>query len=241
MTFQTVLCADQQAAAEACGRQMLEILSAALAERETASIAVSGGTTPKLLFQFLAGSGFDWSRVHLFWVDERAVPPGDPQSNYTLAHDNWLDAVGFPAANIHRIHAELPVSDAAERYADEIRAHFDLAPGEFPVFDIVQQGVGADVHTASLFPGEPLILDQTGIAAAVYVEKLKAARITLLPGVLARARHTLMLVTGEDKAEAIRTIRHAPEALLEHPAQMTRHFQGQVTWFLDPGAATGLE
>ena len=89
MTFQTVLCADQQAAAEACGRQMLEIL-----------------------FQFLAGSGFDWSRVHLFWVDERAVPPGDPQSNYTLAHDNWLEAVGFPAANIHRIHAELPVSDA---------------------------------------------------------------------------------------------------------------------------------
>lgn len=240
MNFQTVLSADPLAAAEACGDHILQILAEALADRPTAAIAVSGGTTPKLLFQYLAKSTFDWSRVHLFWVDERAVPPGDPQSNYTLAHDHWLEVINYPPANIHRMQAELPVSEAAERYADDIRGHFHLNEGEFPVFDIIQQGMGPDVHTASLFPGEPLVLDRAGITAAVYVEKLKAARITLLPAVLARARHTLMLVTGADKAPALKTVWSAPESLLEAPAQLTRHHEGTVTWFLDEAAAAGL-
>jgi len=240
MNFQTVLSADPLAAAEACGESILQILSGAIADRGVANIAVSGGTTPKLLFQYLAKTSFDWSKVHLFWVDERAVPPGDPQSNYTLASDNWLVPAEYPAANIHRIQAELPVSEAAERYSDEIRGHFLVKPGEFPVFDIIQQGMGPDVHTASLFPGETLILDRTGIAAAVYVEKLKAARITLLPAVLIRARHTLMLVTGADKAAALTTVWSGPEALLEAPAQLTRHHQGEVAWFLDEAAAAGI-
>jgi 6-phosphogluconolactonase len=240
MSFSTVLCADPQAAAGACGERLLGILSDTLQERETANIAISGGTTPKLLFQYLAKAGCDWSRVHLFWVDERAVPPGDPQSNYTLAHDHWLAPVEYPAANIHRIPAELPVSEAASRYADEIRGHFQLEEGEFPVFDAIQQGMGADAHTASLFPGEALVLDQTGIAAAVYVEKLKAARITLLPGVLTRARNTLMLVTGEDKAPALGRVWNGPEALLEMPVQLTRQHTGSVTWFLDEAAAAGI-
>ncbi|MFN0100665.1 MAG: 6-phosphogluconolactonase [Bryobacteraceae bacterium] len=240
MNFRTVLSAGPRAAAEACGERLLQILNEALGERETATIAVSGGSTPKLLFEYLSQAEADWSRVHLFWVDERAVPPGDPQSNYTLAHDNWLAPSGFPVSNIHRMQAELPVSEAAERYADEIRGHFHLHGEAFPVFDIIQQGMGSDVHTASLFPGEPLILDRRGIAAAVYVEKLKAARITLLPGVLTRARQTLMLVTGADKAAALKTVWSAPEALLEAPAQLTRRHEGQVTWFLDEAAAAGL-
>jgi 6-phosphogluconolactonase len=240
MNFETVLSADPLAAAEACGARMRQILSEALGERETAAIAVSGGNTPKLLFQFLAKWEFDWSRVHLFWVDERAVPPGDPQSNYTLAHDNWLVPVGYPANNIYRMQAELPVSEAAERYADTIRNHFRLEGESFPVFDIVQQGIGPDAHTASLFPGEPLILDRTAIAAAVYVEKLKAARITLLPGVLQRARNTLMLVTGADKSTALQAVWNGPEDLLETPAQLTRHHEGHVTWFLDEAAAAGI-
>jgi len=241
MNFDTVLSADAPAAAEACGVRMLHILQEAIAERDSASIAVSGGNTPKLLFQCLSKSDFDWSRVHLFWVDERAVPPGDPQSNYTLAYDNWLAPVSYPPANIFRIQAELPISEAAERYAAAIRSHFKLDDDGFPVFDIIQQGMGGDVHTASLFPGEPLILDRTGIAAAVYVEKLTAARITLLPGVLTRARNTLMLVTGEDKAPALHTVWKGPENLMESPAQLTRHHEGKVTWYLDEAAAAGLK
>jgi 6-phosphogluconolactonase len=240
MNFEIVLSADPLAAAEACGQQMLRALAEAIQERDGATVAISGGSTPKLLFQYLAKAEFDWSRVHVFWVDERAVPPGDPQSNYTLAYDNWLGPVSYPAANIHRIHAEFPVSEAAERYAVEIRSHFRLQAGEFPEFDVIQQGMGADAHTASLFPGEPLILDRTGIAAAVYVEKLKAARMTLLPGVLARARQTLMLVTGADKAEAVRTAWSAAEAQLEAPVQLVREHQGRVLWFLDEAAAAGI-
>ena len=151
MTFETVLSADPLAAAESCGDHILQSLATVLEERDSASIAVSGGNTPKLLFQYLANAEFDWSRVHLFWVDERAVPPGDPQSNYTLAHDNWLVPVSYPVCNIHRMQAEMPVSEAAERYADDIRGHFHLQGEAFPVFDIIQQGMGSDAHTCLLY------------------------------------------------------------------------------------------
>lgn len=240
MAFETVLSATPQAAAEACGARLQSIISEAVAERGIANIAVSGGTTPKLLFQYLAAQDANWDNVHLFWVDERAVPPGDPQSNFTLAQENWLNPAGFPASNVHRIRAELPVMEAAERYADEIANHFELAEGQLPVFDAIQQGMGADAHTASLFPGEECISDRTGVAAAVYVDKLKAARITLLPGVLIAARNTLMLVTGADKAEALRTVWNAAAPPSEAPACLTWEHSGEVTWFLDDAAAAGI-
>jgi 6-phosphogluconolactonase len=240
MNFRKDISPDPAAAAEACGRAILDILSNALAERPAATLAISGGSTPKLLFSWLAEQPFDWSRVHLFWVDERAVPPGDPQSNFTLADTSWLTPGAFPKENIHRIHAEKPVGEAASIYADDIRGYFDLDEGQIPVFDIIQQGIGADVHTASLFPGEPAVLDTAGVAAAVYVDKLKAARITLLPAVLAAARHTLMLVCGEDKQPALETVFHGPENIQDFPAQLTRHHHGEVVWFLDEAAARSL-
>lgn len=241
MNFSKVLSPDPVSAAAACGRLMLDTLSDTLANRPTASLAISGGSTPKLLFTWLAEQEFDWSRVHLFWVDERAVPPGDPESNFTLADTYWLTPGAFPKENLHRIHAEKPVGEAAHFYADDIRGHFQLEDGEIPMFDIIQQGMGADVHTASLFPGEPHILDRSGLTAAVYVDKLKAARVTLLPGVLAAARHTLMLVCGEDKQKALDTVFHAPENVLDFPAQLTRRHTGVVFWFLDEAASSNLD
>jgi len=224
-------------AAHACGKALVEVLVAAVAARGQANVAVSGGSTPKLLFAYLAAQDVDWSHVHLFWVDERAVPPGDPQSNYTLAATHWLDACDFPPANVHRIEAELPVAEAAARYASAIRMHFGLREAEIPVFDVIQQGMGGDSHTASLFPGDPLILDETGVTSAVYVEKLKAARITLLPAVLKKARHTHLLVTGADKVDAVEAALRGPEDLLQFPIQLTRRHGGEVTWFLDEAAA----
>ncbi len=237
MNFRKDISPDPAAAAEACGRTILKILSTALAERPEATLAISGGSTPKLLFAWLAEQPFDWSLVHLFWVDERAVPPGDPESNFTLADTYWLTPGAFPKENIHRIHAEKPVGEAGTIYADDIRGYFQLEEGQIPVFDIIQQGMGADVHTASLFPGEPAVLDSTGVAAAVYVDKLKAARVTLLPAVLAAARHTLMLVCGEDKQQALETVFDGPENIQDFPAQLTRHHRGEVIWFLDEAAA----
>jgi 6-phosphogluconolactonase len=240
MRFERVIRPTAQQTAEACGERLLEIVTSTLAQRGAANLAVSGGTTPKLLFNYLAASRADWSAVDLFWADERAVPPGDPQSNYTLAHEHWLQPANYPAARIHRIHAELPISEAASRYSMEIRTHFDLEEEELPVFDVIQLGMGADGHTGSLFPGEPYVLDRQGVAAAVYVEKLMAARITLLPGVLCRARHVLMLVAGPDKAEAVDKVFRSEPRELEIPAQLLRRSQGQVTWFLDEAAAQAI-
>ena len=227
--------ADARQAAVACGRQILEWLDGALAERGRAALAISGGSSPRPMFEMFAGARFDWERVHLFWVDERGVPPTDAQSNFKLANDAWLKAGGFPEANVHRIEAELPVAAAAERYAANIREWFRSGPGEMPRFDAIHRGMGPDAHTASLFPGEPLIADRTGIAAAVWVEKFAQSRVTLLPGVLLAARHTGMLVTGPDKAPALRAIETQPFDPALRPAQLASG-EGTV-WFVDAAAA----
>jgi 6-phosphogluconolactonase len=226
---------DAGQASEACGRQILAWLREGIEQRGTAALAISGGSSPRAMFEMFARTAFDWNRVHLFWVDERGVPPADPQSNFKFANDSWLRPGAFPAANIHRIEAELPAADAAERYAAGIREHFGLGAGELPSFDAIHRGMGPDAHTASLFPGEPLIADRTGIAAAAWVEKFTQWRITLLPGVLLAARHTAMLVTGSDKALPLHQVLHGPADPLQYPAQLASG-QGTV-WFLDAAAA----
>lgn len=227
--------ADGEAAATACAQQILDWLGEALDNRGQASFAISGGSSPRRMFEIFARTRFDWERVHLFWVDERAVPPSDQQSNFKFAQDAWLRPGNFPAPNTHRVLAELAPADAAARYAEEIQRFFGLASGEMPRFDVVHRGMGPDAHTASLFPGEPLIEDRSGIAAAVWVEKLKQWRITLLPGVLLAARHTALLVTGSDKTAALQSVLSEPLDPLHNPAQIASG-DGAV-WFVDAAAA----
>ncbi|HOK44582.1 MAG TPA: 6-phosphogluconolactonase, partial [Bryobacteraceae bacterium] len=147
-----------------------------------------------------------------------------------------IDAAGVPQGNIHRILAELAPEEAARRYEQTVRDFFGLKPGELPHFDVIHRGMGADAHTASLFPGEPLIGDRQGIAAAVYAQRLGQWRITLLPGVLESARNTVMLVTGADKAEVLRAVFQEPYAPERYPAQLGSR-GGAMTWFLDEGVA----
>ncbi len=184
MSMQWHTYADAQATAEACAEYIRMRLEEARDGQERATLAISGGSSPKLLFHQLAISGFRWDRVHLFWVDERAVPPADAESNYRLAEENLIGPAHIPAAQIHRVHAEMPPPAAAQKYVVEIRGFFGLAEGEQPHFDVVHCGIGPDAHTASLFPGEPMIDDRAHIAAAVHVQKLNKWRITLLPGSL---------------------------------------------------------
>jgi 6-phosphogluconolactonase len=227
-------------AASHCATKILELLGTSLATSPHATLAISGGATPQLMFGDLARAKFDWTRVHLFWVDERGVPPTDAQSNYKLAKETFIDPAGFPAANVHRIQAELEAREAARLYAEEIREFFSLGPGELPNFDIIHQGMGPDAHTASLFPGLALIDDQKNIAAAAYVEKLQQWRITLLPGVLRAAKQTVMLVAGEDKAEPLRSVLHSPYDPKRFPAQIVAAGRDNVLWFLDRAAARNL-
>jgi len=227
-----------EAAAKACARRIAELLDEALTSQDSATLALSGGTTARALFESLAPLGIDWSRVHLFWVDERAVAPDHALSNYRLAAERLILPARVPSGNVHRIHGELAPQAAAKAYAEEIRRHFGLGPGELPAFHVVYLGMGADAHTAGLFPDEPLLEDRSGIAADVFVRKLGQWRITLLPGSLLAARQAVFLVTGTDKAPAVRAVFEEPHNPLQFPAQLLRG--RPATWFLDAAAASLL-
>ncbi len=228
---------DAVQAAEACSHHIQARLEEALSGRPIASLAISGGASPRPVFEQLASSGIAWDRVHLFWVDERAVPPGDPQSNFGMA-EQWLTRpTRIPKRNLHRIAGELRPDEAARRYSADIQSFFGLALGEMPHFDVIHRGIGADGHTASLFPGEPLLEDRENLCAAVWVEKLGQWRITLLPGVLLAARHTVFYATGEEKGEVVRAILEEPYDPKKYPAQMVSHHGRGVAWFLDAAAA----
>jgi 6-phosphogluconolactonase len=232
--------ATSEEAADAAAKYVLETLSDALKSQPHATFAISGGSTPKLLFSKLAKSGFDWSNVHIFWVDERCVPPTDNQSNFKLADETLLTPARISKYNVHRIHGEMTPDEAAVRYIEEMKQFFILGEHDLPVFDLIHRGIGPDAHTASLFPGEPLIANRTGIAAAVWVEKMRSYRVTLLPGVLLAARHTLLQVAGQDKAEPLYNILKGPEDPFQFPGQIATRGSDKAVWFLDKAAASRL-
>jgi 6-phosphogluconolactonase len=227
-----------EAAAE-CASFILDTLGEVLKSNTVATLAISGGTTPKLLFEDLAHSPFDWSKVHLFWVDERCVPPTDSQSNFKLANDAWLTPVSYPPTNIHRVFGELDPAEGAKKYVDEITGLFGLKDGKLPAFDILHRGMGPDAHTASLFPGEPLVNNHLDIATNVWVEKFKMHRVTLLPGVLLAARKTVLQVSGPDKADAVKNVLEGAEDWMQYPCQIASR-DPKATWFLDKTAAAKL-
>jgi 6-phosphogluconolactonase len=222
-----------EAAAQACGAAIFKLLAAARHERGKATLAVSGGSTPRIMFEWMKQQAFDWTAVDVFQVDERCVPIDDPQSNYRMTREAGLT----PLVRFHRVKTELLPDEAALQYAEEIRNSFGLEAGEIPAFDVLQRGMGPDTHTASLFPGQPLIENHTGIAAAVWVEKFGQHRVTLLPGVLEKARHTLCLVTGADKADGLKKVLQGPRDPLNIPSQIS---SPDMSWFLDEAAAARL-
>ncbi len=211
---------DPRAAAEACGAEILRLLN------DGGTLAISGGSSPKLMFEYFARTPFDWSNVHIFWVDERCVPHDHADSNFRLAHDTWLKD---SAAIVHPVRTELPPEQAALRYQEELRPFLPL--------DVIHRGMGADAHTASLFPGDPLINNSTDL---VGVAHRAITRITLFSSVLESARHTVILATGADKAEPLATLLHGPHEPLQFPAQIAAMDSTTATWFIDEAAAAQL-
>lgn len=241
MSAEKHIYADAAATAEACGLRILDLLDEALKENAVASLAVSGGSTPKLMFQKMVGMRFDWSRVHLFFVDERVVPPTDDLSNYKLANENLIVPAKIPAGNVHRVLGELEPEQAAAAYLEDLQNFFKLSVGEVPVFDCIHLGTGPDAHTASLFPGDKkLIDDRGGVATATYSESKKNWRVTLLPSVLLAARNTAFLVTGADKADAVHSVFEADYNPHQFPAQLVTRSDAKVEWFLDQAAGALL-
>lgn len=236
----TSVATDSKTAARDCAKAMLAIVDDALRTKGQACIAVSGGNTPAPMFDELAASGFDWSHVHLFWVDERAVPPTSGDSNYRVVNEHFLEPGHFPKKNVHRVHGEIDPDQAARRYRADIEDFFDLRSGQFPVFDAIHCGMGEDGHTASLFPGDAHIEDRNGLTAAVFAPKLPHWRITLLPGVLLAARNALILVAGPDKASVLKNVLDGEYDPWKYPVQLLAKEGANVRWFLDESAASAL-
>ena len=228
---------DKTAAAKAAADHILRSLTTALGERPLATIAVSGGSTPKLMFEAMAAAEFDWSRVHVFWVDERCVPPDHADSNFGMTTRAWLDSVDLDLDQVHRIEGEWQAQQAAGDYVADIRRFFKLEEDALPRFDVVHLGMGPDSHTASLFPGEDLIDDRRGIASSVYAASKKSYRVTLLPGVLLNAAETVFLVAGSDKAEPLREVFQEPLDASLRPVQLFARQSRNVHLFLDSEAA----
>lgn len=241
MGFQWHCYPDSKTASSECAAFTVARLEPVLSSKDYATVALSGGSTPQLLFEQLAACKFPWNQVHFFWVDERMVPPDDPASNYRLAAETFFGPAKVPDRNIHRIRGEDEPELAAREYIKHIRKFFGLEIGEMPQFDLVHCGMGPEGHTASLFPGEPLVEERERIAAAVYNPKLEQWRVTLLPGVLLAGAETVMLVTGPDKAEAVRATFHEPYHPVLYPAQLGAQGRNPITWFLDRAAAHLLE
>lgn len=226
-----------EAAAKACAQRIAEIVNESVAQRGISRIALSGGSSPKLMFGELAKIPVDWEHVWLYWVDERVVPPDHPDSNYKMATECLILPAGIPIEHLNRIAGERYPEEAAAHYISEIRVDFKLKEGQLPQFDLIHRGMGSDSHTASLFPGDPLLEDDYEIAANTYVEKFKSHRVTLLPGVLKAARHTVILASGADKAGALWDVLEGKVNPKAHPCQIAARAPFPTEWFVDEAAA----
>lgn len=209
------------------------------------TVALSGGSTPKAMLAELAGPEFaarlPWSSIFFFWGDERCVPPDHADSNYRMAREALLAKVPVPEANIFRIPAEDDDHErAAQNYSTTMQNFFGLAAGEWPQFDLVFLGMGADGHTASLFPGTTALAINDRIAAANYVEKLQAQRITLTAATINHARQIIFLIAGADKAAALREVIEGARNPSLYPSQMIEPTNGNLLWMIDEAAAAQL-
>lgn len=207
-----------------------------------ASLALSGGTTPRGMHRLLARppyvTAIPWERLHLFWVDERLVAYEDPASNYGAAQADFIESLPQPPGGVHPVPVQGDGEAMALRYEEEIREHFRRRELVDPVFDLVFLGLGADGHTASLFPASPVLNEQRRWAAAVKGGEPDVERVTLTYSLLNRARRIVFLVTGESKAAVVRHVLTDASPVL--PAQRIRPQAGRVTWVLDRAAATML-
>ena len=206
------------------------------------TVAISGGKTPsgffRLLAQAPAAKQLQWDKIHLFWVDERCVPPNDPENNYRLAHELFISGSPIPTANVHRVNSELQDSDlAAQQYSRSILDAFDIDNTDIPVFDLIALGMGSDAHIASLFPHSQALLESRKIAVAVFPDDGKLNRITLTKPVITAARQIMILISGPDKAQILNHILNSHLDDIKFPVHILWPVLDRVTWLIDNDAA----
>jgi 6-phosphogluconolactonase len=229
---------------EAAAEEIIHQANSAVAERGRFTIALSGGSTPKSLFNLLATNArttLPWDKMFFFWGDERHVPPDNAESNFRMANEAMLSKVPVAAGNVFRIPAENPDADAAARqYEDTLRKFFSVQPGDLPHFDLILLGMGPDGHTASLFPNTGALEEKSRLVVANWVEKLKTHRLTFTLPVLNAARCVAFLVSGMDKAPALHSVLEGDAPGSQYPSKLVRPGNGKLIWFLDKAAASEL-
>jgi 6-phosphogluconolactonase len=227
---------------QAAAEYVADLSVQATAKRKHFTVAVSGGSLPKILFPSLVSeplrSQVDWSKWYVFWADERCVPLTDPDSNYRLTRDYLFDHVDIPPAQIIPINDALDPAAAATAYQHKLAQVFAPPPGQPPRFDLMLLGMGQDGHTASLFPGHSLLHEEELWVAPIFDSpKPPPERITLTLPVINHARHVVFIVTGASKVKALSAIVKGNSSL---PAELVQPIHGELDWFVDEAAAAGI-
>lgn len=240
-----IVCADRDALNLEAANRFVELAEAAIADRGRFMVALSGGSTPKALFELLATDVWrdrvDWKNVHLFWGDERGVPKEHADSNYGMTHRALISKIDIPEANVHRVKTEDGTPDeVASAYSDELRSAFGLEADGIPRFDLIHLGLGDDGHTASMFPGTTAMHESVCLVVAVWVEKFQQHRITTTPVVLNNAAEVQFLVAGASKEDVLPQVISGPYEPDRLPSQTVKPAGGQLRWLLDREAAAKL-
>jgi 6-phosphogluconolactonase len=252
---QLTIVGDKIAMSEAAAERITSQIEAAIRARGGAAFSLTGGSTPDLLYQFLADVNrswrgrIEWPHLHLFWGDERHVPPEHRESNFGLANRLLIQHVPVPSTQVNRIRGELPAADAGRLYDALLRARREHITG--PLFDVMLLGIGENAHIASIFPNSPLFADlddvgrgftprQIRLAAGVYVPEISQWRITMTPPALLEAKAIVVIAAGASKADAIAAALEAPLDIARYPAQLLRAADERVEWIIDTAASARL-
>ncbi|HSV12206.1 MAG TPA: 6-phosphogluconolactonase [Hanamia sp.] len=218
-----------------------DLVAETLKKQEFFSLVLSGGETPKLLYEKLATPGYknkiNWNRIHIFWGDERVVPFTDDRNNAHMAFDILLDKVDIPSNHIHFMRTDIQPNFAVDEYRKLLHDFFDSSSQSF---DLVLLGMGDDAHTLSLFPGSPIINEHVNWVNAVYNEKQKMYRITLMPLIVNKAAEIVFMVTGSQKASVLKEVLEGERNPEKLPAQSIVPVEGKLHWFLDKEVAKDL-
>lgn len=228
---------------EATARAFASFLLAEHHKKDQLNIALSGGSTPKLLFDIMASEfadDFNWSKLHFYWGDERCVPPTDDESNYKMTHERLLSKVDIPEQNVHRVLGENDPEAEAIRYGEEIRNNLPHKDG-LPVFDVVILGMGGDGHTVSIFPHQMELLNDPRVCAIGINPDSGQQRVTLTGPVINQADCVCFLVTGSGKAERIDEIFNRKGAYSSYPAAHVASVSGMLNWYMDEAAALKIK
>lgn len=239
-----LICLDAAELSQKAAERFVALANEASASSGRFTAALSGGSTPKTFYSLLATPGFadriPWPKVHLFWGDERCVPPEHPDSNFRMVRESLLSKISIPLENVHRMAGEKEPKLAAVEYEEQLIEFFRLSKGEPPRFDLILLGLGDDGHTASLFPGTEALKETKRLVAANFVEKMNAYRLTLTLPVLNNAANVLFLVAGASKAAVVKELLGAKPGASDYPASKIQPRDGKLTWMITQDAAANL-